>query len=407
MFTEGFFNIILNLGNSWKVTDVQTDIERKEVDVFLEYKGKTAESPTTDEQVIIYDHREQRRWRHLDTMQYKTYLNASVPRVKDTDGKIRTIAVPWADSHERFTYLFECLAIDLLQATRNQTKTAKLLDCKFNVVNRILHRATERGMQRRGLEQEQLKHLSIDEKSFKKGHKYVSILSDPHTGRVLEVAEGRNKDACGHLLDSTLTLEQKQNIKQVSMDMWKAYINTVKEELPDAHIVHDRFHLIKYLNDAVDKVRRSEVKKQEELKGTKYLWLKNPDNFTEKQQEKFDQINTANFLAAKAWKVKENFRTLFACPNYDQAFDLFVRWAKDAIDTELKQIEKVVRMFCNHGSGVLYALISNLSNAMAERLNGKIQEIKTAARGYRRFQNFRSAILFFHRKLSLFPQNSQ
>ncbi|MBZ0099477.1 MAG: ISL3 family transposase, partial [Taibaiella sp.] len=356
------------------------------------------------EECPIYDHAPERKWRHLDTLQYKTYICCGLPRVKDREGKAKTIVPPWASKHERHTYLFEQLAIDVLLATKNQTQTANLLRCGFNVVNRIMHLCTERGMSRRDYGEHQFDHLSIDEKSFKKGHQYVSVLSSPKAGCVMDVAEGRTKESVKALLDSALSEEQQASVKTMSMDMWKAFISVTKEKMPNAEIVHDRFHLIKYLNEAIDKVRRREVKIHEELRNSRYALLKNKDNLTEKQRLKFEAIEGANYEVGRAWHVRESFKDLYALESEKpNAFILFTRWAQNALNKKIKEVSKVVEMFQNHLSGVVNALVSGFNNAMAERLNGKIQEVKLSGRGYRTFKNFRSAILFFHGGLDLYP----
>ncbi len=117
-------------------------------------------------------------------MQFKTFINAKIPRIKQKDGKIERVKTPWAQSEKRHSYLFEIQAIDLLLATKNQTKTAQILRCGFNVVNNIMHSATQRGLERRDTN-EIYKQLSIDEKSFQKGHNYVTVLSDPEKGLFL------------------------------------------------------------------------------------------------------------------------------------------------------------------------------------------------------------------------------
>jgi len=185
--------------------------------------------------------------------------------------------------------------------------------------------------------------------------------------------------------------------------MWKAYISTCRQKLPNAQIVHDRFHLVKYLNQAIDKVRRREVKTQQELKNTRYVLLKNQRNLTEKQRLKFEAIRDANYQVSKACQVRKNFKDLFYTPSKQDGFELFYTWAQDALNRQIKEVTKVVDMFVSHLGGVVNALVYTFSNAMAERLNGKIQEIKLSARGYRTFKNFRSAILFFHGGLDLYP----
>ena len=385
---------------------VESNCSTCEVFIQVECQLNEFEDPQTGELCRVYDHASERKWRHLDTMQYKTYITCKLPRIRTKSGKVKTIQPNWASGYERHTYLFEHVVIDLLKASKNQTKTAELMRCSFNVVNRIIHLSTARGMKRRSLTGLNFDHLSIDEKSFKKGHKYITVLSHPRSGCVLEVEEDRSKESCKSLLERSLTAPQRECVTTISMDMWKAFISTSKEMLPKAEIVHDRFHLIKYLNDAIDKVRRREVREHEELKDSRYALLKNQANLTEKQRIKFEAIRGANYEVGKAWQVRENFKDLFSV---DQTFGfvLYSRWASDSLRKKIKEVTKIVEMFNNHMRGVINALITNFNNAMAERLNGKIQELKTVAKGYRTFANFRSAILFFHGGLNLYPLNSQ
>ena len=182
-------------------------------------------------------------------------------------------------------------------------------------------------------------------------------------------------------------------------------MSATKEILPKAEIVHDRFHLVGYLNDAVDKVRRREVKRNHELKNTKYLFLKNPENQTEKQRIKFEAISNSNYETSRAWAIKENFRDIFECSSKEEAISLVMQWVSNALQSNIKEITKVIETFKNHISGIINAMVKTFSNAMAERLNGKIQEVKAIAKGYRTFENFRSAILFFNGGLYLYPLN--
>lgn len=289
-----------------------------------------------------------------------------------------------------------------MQATKNQTKTAELLRMSFIQINRIMYNSVERGLARRGSLSE-IKHISIDEKSFKRGHEYVTVLSSPETGAILNVGEGRKKESVKRVINETFTSEEKQAIETASTDMWEAYITTVKEDLPTTKLCHDKFHLVKYLNAAVDIVRRKETKTQQELVNSRYIWLKDLSNLTEKQRMKFEIINNVNYETARAWRIKENFRDITFNQPFQEAFLLFTRWCNDAMNSQINAIIKVAEMFKRHTTGIVNAMALNKSNAMAERLNGKIQEIKLSAKGYRTFKNFRAAILFYHGKLYLYP----
>lgn len=402
MFTHHFFDLLLNLDENWQVKKVEADYKLSDVKLIIEYIGKQAQCPNSLETCSIYDHAPSRSWRHLDTMQYKTYLSCRLPRVKNSEGKVVTILAPWASKHERHTYLFEHAVIDLLQATKNQTKTAQLMRCGFNVINRIIHLSVDRGLERRPKDVA-FTNLSIDEKSFRKGHHYITVLSSPLSGCVIDICEHRDKGSCKTLLKKVIDPDNRDKVETVSMDMWKAYMGSVKDVLPKAKIVHDRFHLIKYLNDAIDKVRRREVKTNEELKNTRFVLLKNKANLTDKQHIIFEHIQAANYQVSKAWTIRENFKAIFGTPSVSEAIGMFIKWGASVLRTGIKETIKVAKMFNKHLHGVCNALVESFSNAMAERLNGKIQEIKSVARGYRTFKNFRSAILFFHGGLSLYP----
>lgn len=402
MFTENFFTKLLDLEDGWAVESIDTDLSKAEIYIHVVCLLDELNDSDTHELCKVYDFAPERSWRHLDTMQYKTFIKSRLPRIKTSTGKIKTVQPNWASGYERHTFLFEHAVIDLLKASKNQTKTAELMRCGFNVVKRILHLSAQPGMERRNHSQIIFEHLSIEEKSFKKGHHYISVLSHPTSGCVLDVGEHRTKESCKALFDKALTPDQQSQVNAISMDMWKPYIQTANESLGNAVIVHDRFHLVKYLNEVIDKVRRREVKQHHELKNSRYALLKNPDNLTEKQRIHFEAIAGASYEVSKAWQVRENFKQLFHKSKV-QAWQLFNRWASNALKRKIKEVDKVVTIFQNHVSGVVAALINNLNNGMAERLNGKLQELKTVGRGYRTFDNFRSAILFFHGGLNLYP----
>jgi transposase len=265
-----------------------------------------------------------------------------------------------------------------------------------------MHRGVQRGLSRR-CEDDRYYYLSIDEKAILKGHHYISILSDEQTGIVIEVVEGRSDDSVDELCQTALTEEQRNDVKTVCTDMWKPYIKGVNTYFPNALHCHDNFHIISYLNKAVDKCRRREVKQQQELKQTKYLFLKDKMNFTNQQHLKFESIKNANYEVSRAWRIKENFRDILFMQPTAGAMTLYRMWRRDALLFNIKEINEVIEMFDRHQEGIINAMITGANNARAERLNGAIQELKTIGRGYRNTQNFRIAILFFHANLDMSP----
>jgi transposase len=412
MIDTELYHYILGIENPWLVSQVELDIDAETVRVNVDYDRQTASfvCPECGHPAPVYDHREQRSWRHLDSCQFQTYLLACLPRVECPDHGVQTVRVSWCEPNSRFTLLFERFAIMVLQATTVQAKAASLLRLNAGQVHDIMERAVKRGLVRRD-HNETLKHLSLDEKSFQKGQKYITVLGDSEAKRVLEVIEDRTLEATKTLITDSLSAPQREQVQSVSMDMWSPYKGAREAVLPQAETVHDRYHIAAYLNDAVDKTRRAEnrelYKMQDKtLLKTKYLWLKSEENLTDKQRIAFESLKGLELETAKVWAFKENFRQFFACQTFYGAETFFHHWHEAAIALDNRHLSQVAEMLRNHLDGLLAYIRHRVTNAIAEGLNGQIQHIKAAARGFRRFTNFRIAILFFLGKLELYPHKS-
>ena len=283
--------------------------------------------------------------------------------------------------------------------TKSQVRTSRLLRLTPDQVRHVMERSVEFGLSIRS-KIKIYRHLCIDEKARSK-REYVTILSDGDTGFVIDVADGRAEENAKQLIEKNLTPIQRATVETISMDMWQAFINVAKKLFPNAKICHDPYHLVQHLNKAVDKTRIREVKTQNELKNTKYLFLKDTASFTDKQQMKFDAISKANYEVSRAWRIKENFRDIIRTANREGAFALYTMWFIESTKAHIPEIGKVLDMFASHSKGILNALRTGRNNGKAERLNGSIQELKTIGRGYKDAEHFRTAILFFHGGLVL------
>jgi len=190
--------------------------------------------------------------------------------------------------------------------------------------------------------------------------------------------------------------------------MWPAFANSVEANAQQAEIVHDRFHISKHLNEAVDQVRRSEHKllKQagdDRLKGSKHLWLFNPENLSEERWIEFETLKDQELKTSRAWAIKEQFRWLWEYRYAANARKFFDRWYGWAVRSQLKPIIKVAKMLKRHLDNILTYFRHGITNAKSEGFNSRIQSIKSQARGFRAFQNFRNRILFYCGKLDLLP----
>ena len=351
------------------------------------------------------DHREERSWRHLDTMQFETIVKGRVPRSDCPVHGAKTIPVPWAGPRSGFTLLFERFAIEVLSGARSVSQAAKLLGLSWDQVQAIMERAVERGLSRRKLEE--ITYVGLDEKNFGKGHSYVSVMSEVDKGRVLEVVKDRTKEAA-HRLWETIPQEKRVGIKAVAMDMWEAYMTSTLEKIPGADVVHDKFHVMKYLGEAVDKVRRKENRElgqagNDILKGTKYLWLTNKENWNEAQKTDFRSFREENLKVSRAWSIRESFSGFWNYFYQKPALGYFKEWYFWVTHSRLAPMIGVAKMLKRHLQGLLNYVKHRITNAVAEGLNSKIQIIKSNARGFRNFDHYRISILFHCGKLDVYP----
>ena len=144
--------------------------------------------PECGDLLLVNDHTKQRSWRHLDTCQLQTIVHASIPRVDCATHGVLQVQVPWAEPHARFTMLFERFAIDVLERC-SQTKAAEILELSFDGAHHIMERAVTRGLLRR--KTTMAAHIGVDEKAYKKGHSYFTVVSDLDKGIVLNLQDDR------------------------------------------------------------------------------------------------------------------------------------------------------------------------------------------------------------------------
>jgi len=400
------YALLLGIGSPWEVKTVELKLGEKKVEIELGWQwGQSAKCPECGAACSIHDCAPERTWRHLDTMQFTTLIRAQAPRADCSVHGVKTMPVPWAEPQGRFTLLFERFAVEVLLASGSVSQGCQLLGIGWETAHAMMGRAVKRGLERRQLEA--LKHLGMDEKSFGRGQSYITLLTDLDQARVIDVVEERTAEAAAQLLQ-TLSPEQKQAVEAVAVDMWEPFIQTLEKELPDADLVHDKYHVSSYLGKAVDKVRRAEHKElmaqgDETLKGSRQLWLYNPENFNEQQAGEFSALKDLQLKVARAWAAKELFTKFWDYQEEGWARRFFKDWFGWVSRSRLKPMVEVAQMLKRHLENLLTYLKHHITNAVTEGLNSKIQSIKSNARGFRNFENYRIRILFFCGKLDLYP----
>ena len=220
---------LLGLDDSWRVESVDLLIKDQRFEIRLSHVGSGVICPACGVACGLADHADERRWRHLDTMQFTTGWGARLPRNRCAEHGVKTIVPSWAAEHSRFTLLFEAFAVEEFQACRTVKVAAALLGLSWDAAQTIVDRAVARGLDRR--EATPIKHLGIDEKCLGRGQDCMTVLTDLNGPRVLDVAPERTQAAAESVL-ATLTVEQRQKVCALATEMLPAYAQAVATQTP-------------------------------------------------------------------------------------------------------------------------------------------------------------------------------
>jgi len=384
-------------GTPWYVSEVRFDKEQRRLDIELDFPpGSRFEHPVSRQASPVYD-TERKTWRHLNFFQFECYVHAFMPRVDGgPQGGIRQVSVPWARPQSGFTLLMESLIMMCAQTGMTVAEVARMVGEYPQRLWRVLEHHVERGHGRMILDK--LRALSIDEVSQRRGHRYLTVVSDPgldrESSRVLFVCEGKEAQT---VQASQQFLESRGvdpgQIKQVCMDMSGAYQKGVAEVFPRAQIVFDYFHVVQLVSKAVDEVRRREHKSFPELlKGTRWLWLKGEQKLSEAERAQRVKLCQGKLQTARAHGHLEALRDVMQEPepaDGEAALKWWCGWVGRSRIPEMRAVVKTIR---KHWDGVVAYLKTRLTNGAAEALNGIIQTVKRKSRGFRTFRYFRIMI---------------
>lgn len=405
---------LLGLEEGWIVLDVNLEMEAGRVRILVDWeRGRGGPCAECGTEGPYYDCRGEREWRHLDTMQFETVIAAEVPRCQCPKcGGVRSMRVPWAEPGSRFTLLFEAMAILLMQKMQTVEAARRHLKLSWESCAAIRARAVERGMARRAQEERTVYYVGIDEKSFGRGQSYVSVASDPVHSRVLEVEENRDQTAAVAVLEKAVPPERRVEVMGVIADFWQAYASAAGKVFPEADLIHDRYHVSAYLNEAVDKVRKAEHRALrqddcETLTGQRWLFLMSPEDWSREQSATFKELAAKELKVARAWMFKELFRHFWEQRTLKKGLEFFTGWWRRAKRSKLQPLKDVADMLKRHLQGLLNYITHPITNGVAEAMNSIIQTLKSLARGFRTFANYRVAILFHCGDLDMLPVLNQ
>jgi len=417
MTPERLFHELLGLGLNWEV--IESRFERESGIVYLEIREtprlwESVRCPEDGGWVFCYDHTEVLSWRHLNVFQHRCQITCRLPRGKCRQcGHVFRVRPPWEGLSMHFTKEFEAFAL-LLMREMPMSKVAEVVGETDTRLWRMLFRQVDAAYAEADFSN--VCCVGVDEMSVRKGHEYISVFADLMRKRVLFAAEGKDH---GVWLDFVSVLEQhnghRHAITQASMDMSSAYQKGVQETCRNAQVVFDKFHVIAHANQAVDEVRRAEVRLGgagvwEALRRSQWLWRKNPENLTAPEQARLAKIEQKNLRTAKAYQMRLVLQDIYRSSEVATArrrFRVWCRWVRWVARRQpkhlLRAMVKVAELVENHLAGILAHWKWGVTNAFMEGLNSVFSATKRKARGYRSTTYLITMLYFVAGKLRL-PQ---
>lgn len=319
--------------------------------------------------------RSTRYWRHLDLFCTRTYLRYRIRRVVCRRCGVVTEQVPWAQHASRFTVGFEREVAWLAQRV-DLSAVADYFRVTWRSVRRIVHRVVEQEWD----EQQRLDGLrviGVDEISYRKRHRYLTVVVNHLTGRVVWAGKDRKAKTLLRFFRK-LGPERAAELEAVSLDMWEPYLSVVRKKAAQARVIFDRFHVVWHLNQAVDETRRQLVRKlkgqaRRDLKNTKFPLLKAKHNRTDQDRQVLEEQVRANRPLYRAMLLRDDFMDLYTYKREGWAKKFLHGWLRRAMRSKLEPIKRVAKMIRNHFDGVVGWVTSRISNGRLEGTNNKIR----------------------------------
>jgi transposase len=331
-------------------------------------------------------------WRHLNIAEYACYLHCRIPQISLGGGKTQVIIPPFAGKSNGFTLKFEAFLLHLIKGMV-VSQAGSITHERGHKLWEMLDRYIKAG---RALSDfSEVKYVGTDETAKSRGHNYITIFIDLEKSTVLFITDGKDSETIKKFVeDFTKHNGKVENVIRVSIDMSPAFIKGVAAYLPSAEITFDRFHVTKIVNEAVDKVRRSEIKLFPILKDARYAVLKNEENLTKTQREKLEELRLSKFnlKTLRAMHLRENFQAIYAAETKADFEILLKKWYFWATHSRLPEMIKAAGTIKDHWDGILSWYESRLSTGTLEGVNSLAQAAKAKARGYRTFKNFSNVI---------------
>lgn len=400
VIAEDLFRAALHLTAPWYISSINFAEGERKLDIWVDFpKGSRFPCPECNNLDCEVHDTTTRTWRHLDFFEHQTFLHGRIPRIICPNCGVRQAKVPWARERSGFTLLMEALMVFFAQ-TMQISQISEKLHIKDKRIWRVVAHYVEDALKKADFSN--ISSVGVDETSRRKGHEYITVFADIHTGRIIFICKGKDATTLASFSDALKEHNGiPEQIKDICCDMSPAFIKGIGEQFPLASIIFDKFHIIKLVNEAVDEVRRVEQQLNRVLKNTRYIWLKNPSSLTKKQLTELGGLKDMNLKTVRAYNIKLSLQEFWKFEDREAAEAYFKKWYYWATHSKLPAIVKAAKNLKKHWDGIISYFDNRFSNGLLEGLNSMIQSLKANARGYRNDENFMTMIYLRQGQLKL------
>lgn len=403
--TGKVFEAALGIAAPWSVASVDFDEGAKLLTVLIDFKPGSRFAVSGHEGMHPVHDTVTKTYRHLNFFQHECHLQLRTPRVKLPDGSVRLVEPEFAGRLSGFTLLFEAMILMLAQQMPFAA-VARIVGESAHRVTAVCERYVELALGRADFST--VRALAIDETSRARGHDYITLAADAVERRVLFVTEGRDaktiEELAAHLDDHGCPPGQ---INSVSIDMSPAFIKGVSQELPNARITFDKFHVVWHASTAVDKMRRIEQRTDKSLKGLRWSLLKDRSRLKPEAAADLDALiaRMTTVRTARAWLYKEQLREILDRKQINVVRGMLEHWCTCVMRSKVEPMKEVVALVRRHMEGIVAWAQTRQTNGFLEALNGLFQAAKRRARGFTRLSTIRTVIFLIAGKLDFHAIN--
>lgn len=402
---ESLFTQALGLTPPWSVASVDFKPAEARIDFMVDCTAKRMTCPACGAGDQPVHDRLARTWRHLNFFQFKAFIHAQIPRVACTKcGRTHQVEAPWARQGSGFTMLMEAFVVALCREMP-MAAVARLLGISGDRVARVLDFHVEAARARET--HAPVRQVGVDERSVRRGQRYVTLFHDANERRVLFGVSGRKADTfAAFAADLAAHDGDPGAIETVSMDMSKAYQTGARQYCPNATLCFDPFHVVALAHDALEQVRRAEMRYQPDLKGSRWALLKDASNWNLQQITLMHTLQRSTLKTARAWRLKEALRTVFGTARGpEQAATELKAWISWARRSRLAPFKRLGQTLRDHLAGILEHFRTGLSNGFIEAMNGLLAAAIARARGYATDRRLITMAYLIGGKLKHLPAN--